>query len=116
MPDMTGSLIIEPDRSTLVEHNFSVGHGIHNIAAGQLFKLLMSIFNATISTVMEGQIVARIIPGPATILVADPPVTDFPGVTPVKNMDGHLGPPSLRSHQIMKIFWGGGGEKNSAWF
>ncbi len=82
MSDRTGSAIIEPDRSTLVKHNYSVGHGINNIAAGKPFKLLMANFNATVATVKKGQIVARVIPGPAIILLADPRVTDFLGVTP----------------------------------
>ncbi len=110
--DRTGSVIIEADSSTLVGHNYSVGHGIHNIAAGKPFKLLMANFNAAVATVKKGQIVARFIPGPATILLCDPRITGFLGVTPVKYMQDHSGPPRLPQSSDDETFLmeEGGGE------
>ncbi len=114
--DRTGFVIIGPDRSTLVEHNSSDGHGIHNIAAGKPFQLLMDKFNATVATVKKGQIVARVVPETATIRLADPRVTDFLDVTPMRNMEDHSGLPRLPQSSDDETFLieEGGGELSEA--
>lgn len=77
----SGTVLIEPDRNTLVSRNISVCHGMHSVMASQPFKLLIANFNPDPVELKSRIPAARVLPDKATKFLTKQPLKAMVGIS-----------------------------------